>query len=230
MLDPYEHPTWNSHAVGGVWKCLYKIGDGKLIWCQYDHIELFGKKEADGKLYDETRRPPALNSANKAHMYVFKRVEPGSKDDVWSPSDIEEHASKYEGSARGEPEGSRGAIQRHGPAGGTAADELAGTWEVIERRSFGHRSGEGVGNLWVFEKGKLLVRTPDDPVGWLARYDQYEIIAPRYPGPVRANLRVDMKAQMEDIRRAMERRRKAGMAGAATAAESGFPCPEGKGG
>jgi uncharacterized protein (TIGR03067 family) len=191
-----SHPRAGQKPLAGmIWKHLYEIRDGKLILCYSDHAEIFRKKEADGKLYDESTRPPALDSAGRVHQWLFKRVEPGSAEDIWSPSDMEEQVSAYEVA---KPAGQGRSIR-------AMTKELSGTWEVIDHRSWGHVSDQGKGNRWVFENGKLFVRRLDDSQGWLARYDQLKVVPSGVRGLCGVDLFVDAKAQEEEIRSIMQR-------------------------
>ena len=96
-IDLFVHsPNHRNHSEGQLWKGVYEIREDKLILCDKGQIELFGQKERDGKLYDESIRPTAISSADHVDLWVFKRVEPGSAEDIWSPSDMEEQTSKYE--------------------------------------------------------------------------------------------------------------------------------------
>ncbi len=78
-----------KQIAGVIWMYVYEIRDDKLILCCADHAEVFAKKEADGKFYNESKRPTAISSANHVDMWVLKRVRPGSAEDVWTPADAE---------------------------------------------------------------------------------------------------------------------------------------------
>jgi len=157
-------------SEGRIWKDVYEIRDGKLVVCCYDSAGLYRRNQSDGKFYFESKRPAAIRSANGVHMWVFKRVEPGSAEDIWSPPDSNATA--------------RGAESKKSssPGGEAAKDVLSGKWTAIEHDYDGKPWPGRSRMLWIFQDGKAYEVALAGAFPRVVRiYDRYQIDSSKDP-------------------------------------------------